>query len=242
MNSGGAGKTMIIEFNGLPGSGKTTVSEALVKRLESKREFALCWPLKESELKRYISYLVDGSVILYLLGAKLFNLVSKQSGEDNKTVFKKEKGRVFNLIKRYREYKAFYRQAQSNEVLLIDEGVIHGILTLLHGRKLRSTRYLDKLLRFFKKRGVEFVCVECASDISLSDHRIAERGYTCSRLDVCDAEERARILSVQNENLKLIRERVAVIMSPRTVYIDTKESADDNAAYIDKELGLSGLK
>ena len=232
---------MIIEFNGLPGTGKTTVCKALAARIDGSRPFTLRRFPSESRLKRYISYLTDGSLTLYRLGIAFSDSVCRAYDATDTAALKKNRGLAFRLVRFYRSYKAFYRDARKDEVMLMDEGLVHGILTVAHGREIASVKPLDDLLRFLKKQEIVFTCIGCVSDVSLSEGRIAGRGDTGARLDLCDSEERAKILSVQEKNLALIRGRIAEIMALPTVVIDTAVSAEENAAYIDSELKLSGV-
>ena len=79
---------MIIEFNGLPGSGKTTVARAISDEL-CKRGIAYCFKYTpaQNRLLRYISYLFDGSARLYLLGCRY----AKSAGKKNLKEKKKQK-------------------------------------------------------------------------------------------------------------------------------------------------------
>ena len=230
---------MIIEFNGLPGTGKTTVCKALAARLEGNRPYTFGRFPKDGRIKRYISYVTEGCVTFYKLGIKFSDSVCISNGVTDKEIIKKNRGLIFRLIKYYRAYLAFCRKARKDEVMLMDEGLVHGLLTTAHGREITSTEQLDAFLRFLKKKGIALTCVNCLADVSLSEGRIAGRGDTGARLDVCDAEERARILTVQEKNLAIIRQRVAEIMAPATLVIDTAVSVEENSAYIDGELKLS---
>ena len=231
---------MIIEFNGLPGTGKTTVCKALANRISGKRPVSLRHFPKESRLKRYVSYFTDGSRTLYRLGVRYSDSLYAGDGDTDVAARKKNRDLAFRLVKYYQSYRSFYRKASGDAVLLLDEGIIHTLLTVAHGRSITSAEHVDAIFRFLKKKGIEFIGINCLSDTSLSNSRISERGDTGARLDVCDEEERARVLSVQKANLELLRERAAEILAPRTVIVDTARGVDENAAFIDDELKLSG--
>ena len=236
---------MIIEFNGLPGTGKTSVCNALAERVRGARPVTFRRFVNESRLKRYISYILDGSVILYKLAARFSNSVCRDAAETEKDTVKKNRKLAYVPVMYYHSYMNFYRANRDDcEVMLIDQGIIQGLISIAHDREIVDTSTLDPILIFLKNKGVKFTCIDCVSNVEISDKRIEERSVAgASRLDCCDTEERKRILYIQKKNFDTVRGRVKAIMGITSLSIDTTtRTADDNAAYIDEELGITELK
>lgn len=221
---------MIIEFNGLPGTGKTTVSRALGERIKGRREVAYRLEPLASKLKRYASALFDGSLTLYRLGAAYSDSVTGGDRENRKY--------AFVLLKYYRMYRCYARNANGNGVLLIDQGFLQAFISIAHGRELTDVTALDRLLSFLKKKGVRFACVNCLGGVELARDRIVSRGATVGRLDVCEDGERMAVLAVQEKNFATVRARVAELLGYDTVSVDTALPPEENAAFIESELSL----
>lgn len=234
---------MIIEFNGLPGTGKTTVSRALGGSLGYGKQVIYSHSPAGSKLKRYASSLFDGSLTLYRLGAAFSDSVTDGADKNNRKM-------AFVLVKYYRAYRDFtaagerYRirnvhpKAYGKKVLIIDQGIIQGIISIAHGREIKDTAALDRLLEFLFKKGIRFTVVNCLGGVGLARERIISRGATVGRLDTCGDEERNAVLAVQEKNFEIVRSRVAAIMKPVTVSIDTALPAEENARYIESELKI----
>ena len=221
---------MIIEFNGLPGTGKTTVSRALGERLSEKGAVFYKHSAGGSKLIRYARSLFDGSLSLYRLGAAFSDSVTGGDRDNRKL--------AFVLVKYYRAYRDFTANATENGFLIIDQGLIQGIISIAHGREITDTAALDRLLVFLKKRGIVFVSVNCLGGVELARDRIVSRGADVGRLDVCDDGERMAVLTVQEKNFRTVRERMEAVLKPVTVCVDTVTPAEENAAFIESELGL----
>ncbi|MBQ9117470.1 MAG: hypothetical protein IJY04_10635 [Clostridia bacterium] len=222
---------MIIEFNGLPGTGKTTVSRELGKRLSDRREVLYKLSPRGSRLKRYVSSVFDGSMTLYRLGAAFSDSVTGGADRENRRL-------AFVPVKYYRMYRDHTASSPENSVLLIDQGLIQGIISIAYGREIKDTAALDRLLEFLVKKGIRFNIVNGLGGAELARERIISRGATVGRLDVCDDGERRAVLAVQEKNFEIVRSRVQAIMKPVTVSIDTSSPAEENGIYIESELGI----
>lgn len=214
---------MIIEFNGLPGTGKTTIAHEL-ENILVKQGFECCYKYDtgKSKIKRYFSYVSDGSLYLYYLGICF--------AKSLKGSFRKENLQVATvLVYFYQLYKAFNKNCR-DKILIIDQGIIQGLISLAHTQAFSSPEVLDKILRFFKKKGITFMQVNCLCDSELSLARIRERNTTAGRLDTYNDAALADALKKQSENFDVIRNCAANIFE--CIDIDTHFDPRDNAASI----------
>jgi len=225
-----AAHNMIIEFNGLPGTGKTTVSRELGKCISEEREVIYTLSLRENKLKRYIRSFFDGSRTLYRLGARFSDSVS--GGDKNNRRY------ALILLKYYWMYRSFYSFHADDCALLIDQGFVQAFISIAHGNEITDVTSLDQVLEFLNKKGIRFISVNCLGDTMLARNRIISRGSTAGRLDVCDDGERMAVLNVQQKNFDIVRARMEAIMTPMTDSVDTANSPEDNAIYIKERIGI----
>lgn len=212
---------MIIEFNGLPGTGKTTVAKNLILFLEEKG--IPCYYnkfFKEIKIKRYLSYLFDGTIELYFLGRKFADKSSNNiSGE------KREIVKVF--IGYYRLYR-FFLKNKKNHVLIIDQGIIQALISILHIDLMVSTKELEKIFAFLKRKGVTFLNVSCNTNVKLSVERIKNRNTFGGRLDRLDLVDLQHALENQAQNFESIRNCCKNVLGLQEILIDTSESLEKN--------------
>lgn len=216
---------MIIEFNGLPGTGKTTVAgevEALLEKRNIKPVFR--YQRKENRIKSYLSYIFDGSLRLYGLARKYTNSIpGGNRAERLKT--------ASVLVYYYRMYRHFTKDCP-NQVLLIDQGLLQGLISIPHTDCIADRNSLDRILRFLAKRKTDVCLVHCKTDVELSFKRMRQRNTTAGRLDRCGDEELLKNLKIQEHNFEIVRDAAEGSLSCKQVEIDTQFPPDENALKI----------
>ena len=223
---------MIIEFNGLPGTGKSTVANEIEQLLPQGTPVFSRYVAKQSRVSGYISYLFDGSITLYFLSLAF----AKKASSGN---YKQKKKTAPLLVHFYRMYRQFQAHEPKDAVLLIDQGVLQAFISIAHEHRITRTKELDKIFRFLSKKGISFAVVSCENNIPLSMERIVSRNTTGGRLDVCTESERKDILQAQAENFELVRQHATLIApNTSTVFIDTENTPSDNAKKILSALHL----
>ena len=216
---------MIIEFNGLPGSGKTTIAKAISDAL-CKRDIPHCFKYAPAQCRflRYISYLFDGSAHLYFLGRKY----AKSAGKENL----KEKMAILPvLVYYYRMYRQFSKKCP-DQVLIVDQGFLQGLISIVHTDLVNDTKPLQAIFRFLKKKKLCVHFVHCKNDVNLAAQRIRERKTNGGRLDAYKDEALIGAMCVQQQNFDLIRSSVDQLPLCRELTVDTKCPPEENAEKI----------
>lgn len=222
---------MVIEFNGLPGMGKTTVTHALNDKLCDDYNVRLKYCLNESRIGRLLSYLFDGSAALYVIARKYTKYSTEQ--------YKKEKLKYIGvLISYYRMYKQFLKK-HTDDILIIDQGIIQALISIHHDDLIVDTKYLKNIFCFLHKRKIDVAFVNCGNDESVASQRIKSRNTFGGRVDVCEDDERERVLKIQARNFDTIRSECSRIMNNcKTVNINMSHCPDENSDELIKALNL----
>ena len=218
---------MIIEFNGLPGTGKTTIAKALGEKVKDLgiRVFYE-YPIQETRLQRYISVIFDGSLRLFAMGV----------GFAQRAVMPKNEERwryVSLLVKYYRMYRRFLKE-QPDAVLIIDQGLLQAVASIVHMDEITDSVILNRIFSWLKKR-VAFFAVDCTNDPDLSRSRIRQRNSEDKRMlrwDNYDDETIMKGLGKQKQSITLIRACAHDLLVRGHVEADTEQSPGSNAERI----------
>lgn len=222
---------MIIEFNGLAGSGKTTIARLLGSQLsEQGHKVCYTYPIRESRFQRYCSYIADGSLVLWFLGMQ-FAIWGIQPRCVEKYRY------VSNLISYFRMYRCFIQKC-SDEVLIVDQGIIQGLASVAHMDQIVGEKALDYIFSYLKKKGIEIYSVECKNDPILSHKRIRGRNSAGGRWERCGDEEMKCGLVQQTETFNVIRQCSHSGFAQKHISVDTKLSPEQNVRKISRFVGL----
>ncbi len=215
-----------IEFAGLPGSGKTTMAHAVVARLAASGLTVVevrglrPAPTDESRLERarFLWALVAADP-----RSALRVLNSCRPDRGGLSAARAYLARQSGLAEFHRSPPSTAQGA----VLLVDEGEVQGVLTLLQGeppskRRLRAA--VDLLERGPSLKNITVVGLGIRPALAAS--RIAARGASHGRLD--HGDDRARLLALEAavkplDALLLAAERAGA----RVLRIDSDDGADD---------------
>lgn len=221
---------MIVEFNGLPGTGKTTICKEL--REKYKIEGINCiyrYEIQETRVKRWLSYVIDGSIHLFWLG--IFFVL-----RDIKGGIKERWKIIFVLIAYYRMYY-YYLKDNRSEILIVDQGILQALISIAHLDEIVSGIELKRIFMFLKKKNIFFTSIDCITDINVSFERIHNRKQIGSRLDICTDDELLLGLNIQSRNFEVVRACYLDVYTEKfQMSVDTKMSSEKNAFFIKKSL------
>lgn len=224
---------MIIEFNGLPGTGKTTIATHLKKMLDEAgihNEFygrIPCYSKKEN-----------------------FNLALKYGKKFSFEFFKFVLCRDWNVTKNRIKiaisviayYNFYFRcnKEKTPQVLLIDQGIIQGLISVAHTDEIKKKKRIDKIIKTIKNLDIRYI--SSIANAEISKERLVHRENGGSRFDKMNEIEREKNLYAQQKNFEIIRSSInEVIDSKYLIEIDTSIEPQQNAKIIFDTI-IKGLK
>ena len=214
---GRTGKKTIIEFNGLPGTGKSTIARSLESQLISSGVKAI---RSYGSIQPKVSF----GYWKYCLCICLFSFRIRP--------LKIRKNGISAFLKYVRMYPYFVKSS-SDDVLIIDQGLLQAILSIAHTDQLVVTNSLRRLVKSVIPSDARFIRVDCECSPELSFSRIRERGITGGRLDVMPDSELTESLTVQNKSLTQLRQVFDDTRIDMTaIELDTTVPVEDNVSRI----------
>ncbi len=217
------GKTFIIEFNGTPGAGKTTVARAVKRRLRDMK-------VKEISSSRVLKYRGGCKEIMgskearyvYMLVLKAFLLirpVTRERLKYMKTVYNYWLG-----IK-----KLCTSKNQSNRVCILDQGIIQGFVSMAYLGEIRNKKEYYECIRRVMDTFDNVICVNCTVNVDRSMMRMFTRTPNGGRLyQIDDAKELKKVLEFQKKQFEEIRQTAI----EQAITIDMNDPAENNAEQI----------
>lgn len=194
----------IIEFNGLPGCGKSTVGKELYNMLPpGKATYPYVLPIGKFWL--IIKSIFDGSIIFIFYCLLILRKFKSSS--------RKEK--LYLLIGAYYHFQLYkhFLDYSDKEYMIVDQGLVQDVISFAYCDSIKSKKYVSKMMNFcFRKFEKSLCIINCDIDIETSLNRISYRGKTDgSRLDklISKSREKARrVLETQQNNFVVLRDIV----------------------------------
>lgn len=206
---------IIVEFNGLPGSGKTTLAEELKKTLKKKG-----YVVSNFYFKRRYHKLGE----LIVLNPMYWGLIKTFIKYSHLFENKKSLSIILRVVNFIRSYHDFIK-SNRREVLIVDQGFVQGVISIAHQDALPQTEHLEDILKMTNLNSNAVVCVNCNVDEVVSNKRITSRPKNGCRVETMGNDERMNTLTIQKENLAYLRERLFKIC-PNIIYVDANTEYD----------------
>lgn len=216
------GSSIIIEFNGLPGCGKSTVCRALENLLNEKKITTSQRYYRKAHHQHFSSLLFDYHSWIITFIAILYSLTIKP--------LRVRKLYPFVLASFYRMYRNF-RSDNKNTVLLVDQGVIQAFVSLSFLDDLKINRLCKWLVMFYCSQKVKFVRIDCNSNIESAAHRIKSRLQHGIRFEKMTDDELSKNMLQQCGSFSKIRSLFDKCQS-ESIKIEMEKDPNENALII----------
>lgn len=202
---------MIVELNGLPGCGKTTVKNLLINSINTpKKSIGVSEYSAECsgkikrifvKLKRFLSII---NPLHFKFSKKCIRLYFKSSAntEFMPKSFYEDLIAVSYIIYLYGEYKK-----NKDKILVVDEGIIQVISSATTIKDMNKT-YADDVIYDFLALGKEYLFINCECSVSQSLERIKHRNRSSAAIDTLKGKYLINYLNKYNESLNKVRQKV----------------------------------
>lgn len=217
---------MIIEFLGLPGSGKTTTVSQLTSYLENYG-YECVKPTRRSRLFRYLDYLKLDNIKLRIL---LFHY-SKRYIQVLQFIY------FSNWFLDYYNFYKKYQNIPDKTVVLAEQGLLQLLISIPFNQVIKDEYALMELLCYLRKKRITFSIVYCASEINTVIQRIRERGISTRRIDSMDEISMNKTIQVQEQNFSMLYDRINEVFN-RVITVDSKDSLADKVQIIVESLDI----
>lgn len=214
---------VILEFNGLPAVGKSTIAKELSRSLTDSG--IKCYS-KYRRHSRYIKLEKLCSIGCWkvYLTSLCFTLSLKPRCE--------EKYGPKKFVSFYKTYKDFLTK-NDDSVLIMGQGVFQDIISAIHLGKMGNTRCLLKLIQSFSSIGTSFIRIDCDADIDIVHSRLTRRTNGGSRFDKIKDGTAKEKLNYQKEHFSIVRSIFSqVFPNDSVIHLDTSNTIDQNVNII----------
>lgn len=170
-------QSVIIELNGLPGTGKTTISHHLQSSLSD---------LGYSTMRLYTTTWFNslGISVFFTFSSFILFWILLWTFRDIKPLKIKIKC-IVGFMFYFRMYRQFMKDKPC-DYLIIDQGLIQECISIIYDKKEFNFGRISNITNYLKKHGIEFCRVDCILDPATSCERIEKRPTHGSRLDNID--------------------------------------------------------
>lgn len=220
----GKNATCIVEFNGLPGLGKTTIANILIdelrkdgfKVIDRKYNKNLLWRLAAHFPKTY-------NLNLYRIVKEYADTIPSTGGKRTHVDWTNRYALKYWLMKRF----------SGADYAIIDEALIQFLVAMGFKDKMPESGRAEAIVRKIKDMGVEFIRVDCVNNVEEASKRLLARPARGLVFEKMSREELLATLETEKANFDYFRELFSKIYNNQLVIeIDTREDPHKNAMII----------
>ena len=214
---------LIIEFNGLPGSGKSSIAQRVVMELEA--EGIRCLRLyNRTKLYRHHRFSLLRPYCL-----KLYHVLTQYSG-----LLCPQSRKYAKLSAAYylRMYVDFLKDKPAS-VLVVDQGILQAFLSLGYTDVMPDSVFLREAYEIIKRVSHNMMVVNCSCPEDETMARIRGRKPNGARVHTMDEKELQDTLHTQTRNLDLLRTlSKSILNSGLFVELNTLDTIENNVGVI----------
>lgn len=217
-------QTIIVEFNGLTGLGKTSVAKALIEEL-NKRGY-------KTVDSRFRYGFLDSIFRVFpeLFSLKLYWNVKSFSN----SIYPKKKRTHVKWVNYYaRKYKSIEKHSNS-DFAIIDEAIIQFIAAIAFNDRIPISNKVEAIVMKLKKMNINFVRVDCLPNIDVANNRIVSRPAKGLSVELMQDAERVQKLETEAANIDYLRSVFSnIYKNQQVITIDTTTANPiDNALVV----------
>lgn len=215
-----SGKALIIEFNGIPGAGKTTTAIEVKKRLRDMKIREISAGEIKGYRRSYKEIMASRELrSVYILFLKAFLFVRPITWE-----------RLKHMNKTFSYWLGMKQLCTSknrkNKICVLDQGIVQRFVSMAYLGEIRNEKKYYKYIAQVMDTLDNLICVNCIVDADISMMRMRARKPNGGRLhQIDDDRELKNILELQKKQFEEIR-RIAI---KDAVAIDMDNQVQNNA-------------
>lgn len=193
----------VIELYGLPGSGKSTLSEELSNRLKGenlrigyKSNIFAKYKNKKKINKIFTNFLLlfyDLRLNFYLI------LFATQYG-----LFNRERVKRIRLLMLLNYLLSKESKRSYYDILILDEGFVQFITSIPHEQRISNNSRIIKLTEHISNKNKQSYLIKCEINIDESLKRISNRSTPSPRFDFLPTKDLRRLLDIKKANLYFV--------------------------------------
>lgn len=214
----------IIEFNGLPGSGKTTIALILKELIEDR--------INTQALREYYRYSFQANPYSMFLSPSYYFTISKvryysKFFKDNRSL-----PVDLNVTKYLRMYKQFISD-YNDGILVIDEGIVQMLISVAYDQLISNMNPLSQVISSLQLNKLPILFVNCNLDEESTAYRIKNRLPNGCRLENLSNEKMQSTLITQSNNFDVLRSQLFHCYTDMlSLDIYTSVKPENNAALV----------
>ena len=216
--------TCFVEFNGLPGLGKTTVANILIdelrkdgfKVIDRKYNKNILWKIAAHFPKIY-------NYDLYRIVKDYAETIPSTGGKRTHVDWTNRYALKYWLMKRF----------SGADYAIIDEAFIQFLVAMGFKDRMPESDKAEAIVRKIKDMGVEFIRVDCVNNVDEASRRLLARPSRGLVFEKMNSEELLTTLETEKANFEYFRKIFSKIYeNQQVIEIDTQEEPRKNAMII----------
>lgn len=188
-------QTIIVEFNGLTGLGKTSVTKVLIEELNK---------LGYKTVDRYYRYTFLHSMrhpFPELFSPRLYWLVKSFA---KSLLPPKKRSHIEKISYFAQKYKSIEKHSHV-DFAIIDEAIIQFFAAIAFSDRIPVSTKVDAIVKKLKKMNISFVRVDCVPNIDEAEKRIMSRPSKRLKVERMQKSDRLQKLEAEAANINYLR-------------------------------------